>query len=554
MRKQLAELFESSPITAICLIAGAIALATTPLAVAWMSQQNWFHARRGRTLQRPSWPSAMCGLALATAIPAIFLALLVKSQYFDHNRYEFDPNRTWSVMDQGRQFEARDLLDSARKLDAAVAAEQKRLADVKADLLNGVKKLDAAMLTLRESARQNPAVIPPMNDVLERLGAIRKAVGVDAPQQLIDLRAEPAAIAASKGVTPASPLPVADRPPQVVAPQPAAAPSAMPKAEADTILAAVPDPQKPLAKMLPLTDIPNAFVLAKLPGVSPPKYVETFNADNLFEKIDGRAESFVQFGVKGMACCSYHPAGNEEDEVQLFIFEMGDPLKARGKYDAERPEEAKDLKLGSGGYTAAGSVFFYSDRFYTIVNIAREDAKLAEFAKSVAEKVVALQKGTKGSGPSPEDIFGLLPAEPKKSGVKYVAKDVFGYSFLSDVFLADYASGDVNFQGFLRPYASPEEAKKTFDEYVATAKKDGAEVKELSGSKADKMIVSSNIGLFDVIFLKGNVVAGANGATDAKPAETFARAFAESIPANVPMIAGEAKPSGADEGKEDDKH
>ena len=40
-------------------------------------------------------------------IPAIFLALLVKSQYFDMNRYEFDPNRTLSVLQQGRQFETR---------------------------------------------------------------------------------------------------------------------------------------------------------------------------------------------------------------------------------------------------------------------------------------------------------------------------------------------------------------------------------------------------------------------------------------------------------------
>src|SRR3954451_370335 len=104
MRKQLAELFDSSPISAISLIAGAVAFATMPLDVAWMSQMNWFHARRGRTLQRPSWPSAMCGLALATAIPAIFLALLVKGQFYAPTIYEFDPSWTWSVMGQGRQF------------------------------------------------------------------------------------------------------------------------------------------------------------------------------------------------------------------------------------------------------------------------------------------------------------------------------------------------------------------------------------------------------------------------------------------------------------------
>ena len=47
------------------------------------------------------------------------------------------------------------------------------------------------------------------------------------------------------------------------------------------------------------------------------------------------------------------------------------------------------------------------------------------------------------------------------------------------------------------------------------------------------MIISSNIGLFDVVFRKGNTLAGANGATQLEPAEAFARALAKSLPAKV---------------------
>ncbi len=58
----------------------------------------------------------------------------------------------------------------------------------------------------------------------------------------------------------------------------------------------------------------------------------------------------------------------------------------------------------------------------------------------------------------------------------------------------------------------------------------------LDAEGADRMVVSSNIGLIDVIFLKGNVVGGVNGATDPKPAEAFARGFVKSLPAKVPAI------------------
>jgi hypothetical protein len=50
------------------------------------------------------------------------------------------------------------------------------------------------------------------------------------------------------------------------------------------------------------------------------------------------------------------------------------------------------------------------------------------------------------------------------------------------------------------------------------------------------MIVASNIGLVDALFLKGNTLAGAAGSTVAKPAEEFARKLAKSLPAKVPTI------------------
>lgn len=541
---QLKELFSSSPVTAWTMAAAAVALATTPLAFALMGRMEWFNARRGRTLQRPSFWSVVCSMVMVMGVPAILLALLVKSQSFDKNRYEFDPNRPFSVVDQGRQYEARTLLESAYKLDEAVRAEQKRLAEVRKELTDGVKKLDDAMLALRESARQAPAVVGPMNNVLETLGGLRKAVAIDAPQQLVNLTAEPAAIASANGPAAsatATPVAVRDVPAPAVAAPPAA--NGLSKPEIAAILASVPEPQKPLAAMLPLDELPPGWEVSKLPVKGAAKYVETFNAENLFEKMDGGAESYIQNGVKGMACCSYHPKGDEESEVQLFIFEMGDPLKSGGKFDAEKPEETTALAIGEGAYSAGGSIFVHADRYYTVANVAQQSPKLSAFAESLARRVAALQKGGKSSGPTSEDLFGLFPADPKKSSPKYVAKDVFGYSFLSDVFLADYEVGDMKFQGFLRPYPTAEEAKTVFEQYVETARKDGAEVKVIEDSKADKMILSSNIGLIDVVFLKGNAVGGANGATEAKPAEEFARKFAESLTAPVPAIGGEKKDS-----------
>ena len=61
------------------------------------------------------------------------------------NRYEFDPNRTWSVLEQGREFK------NVKEADEAVKQEMERLALERKNLVNNVKKLDEAMLALRAS-------------------------------------------------------------------------------------------------------------------------------------------------------------------------------------------------------------------------------------------------------------------------------------------------------------------------------------------------------------------------------------------------------------------
>ena len=58
----------------------------------------------------------------------------------------------------------------------------------------------------------------------------------------------------------------------------------------------------------------------------------------------------------------------------------------------------------------------------------------------------------------------------------------------------------------------------------------------LTADGADEVVISSNIGLVDVVFRKGNSLAGANGATNAPAAEAFARELARTLPASVPSL------------------
>lgn len=535
---QLRDFFSNDPLMAIAIAAALFAFATTPLAFAVLGRREWFKARRGRVMQRPEFSSIVCGMLLVMGIPAIFLALVVKSQYFDKNRYEFDPNRTWSVLEQGRGF--RDV----KEADEAVRREMERLAETRKNLVENVKKLDESMLALRAVAGTSVAVAQTVPNVLQRLAKVRESINLDGPQQLMDFTAPPVDLAAAAANAPAVATVAAAAPSQAVAAPgavttPAPIKDGLTKAQADAEIATIPAPQRSLATMLPLTDLPAGWVAGKLGD----KHLESFNAENLFEKIDGRAESFIQYDVKGMAYANFHPAGDDTNEIQVYIFEMGDTLKALGKYGSEKTEGAKSLPIGSEGYTSAGSILFYSGPYYTQIVSTTDDPKFSEFALELAKRIAETQKPkeTASGEPAkakstPESLFALLPAVSGRSTPKYVSQDVFGYAFLADVFMADYEEGGVTWQGFLRPYRDAKEAQAVLDQYIEGAKKDGAEIKTVEAEGADRTVISSNIGLTDIYFVKGNVLGGANGATEAKPAEAFARALAKGLPASIPPI------------------
>ncbi len=239
--------------------------------------------------------------------------------------------------------------------------------------------------------------------------------------------------------------------------------------------ATVPEPQRPLASMLPLVDIPAGWEVSK----QGPKHLETFNADKLFEKIDGRAESFTQNNVEGMAYSSYHPIGDDSNDVQVYIFEFDNskPFRAKSKYNSEKPEESESVKVGTEGYASAGSLLFYADPFYTQIVSATPDPKYAAFSHEMAKRIAAKQvhEHSEGDEPGPSKasaiqgaIYALFPSGPNRGAPTYVASDVFGYSFLADVFMADFKDGSVTWQGFLRPYESADEAKAIFEKYVVS--------------------------------------------------------------------------------------
>ena len=54
------------------------------------------------------------------------------------------------------------------------------------------------------------------------------------------------------------------------------------------------------------------------------------------------------------------------------------PYRAQSKYSSEKPDESTPVKIGTEGYTSAGSLLFFVDPYYTQIVSTTDDPKFSE--------------------------------------------------------------------------------------------------------------------------------------------------------------------------------
>ena len=232
--------------------------------------------------------------------------------------------------------------------------------------------------------------------------------------------------------------------------------------------------------------------------------VTQFNAATLFEKIDGRAEQYLDYKFVSLSCVSLMNEQDKSQFIDIYVFDMGKPAQAFGVFSVERSEGLPAVALGREGYRAEASYFFWKGRYYVQVLASNKGTKLAQVGLSVAG---TLEKRLKDDG---EPIWGLtaLPETDRIPGtMQYFVTDAMSLDFMKDTYIAQYRKGGAKIMAFLSKQSSPDAAVKTLTSYEAYLKKFG---KVIGKQETDiyTSVTGDMGGTFDVVFRKGRLIGG----------------------------------------------
>jgi len=250
--------------------------------------------------------------------------------------------------------------------------------------------------------------------------------------------------------------------------------------------------------------------------------VESFTAETLYEKINGRAEQYTAYDVVGMDFIAL--ASEEGQFIDVFVYDMGGVANAFGIYAIERPENAEMQPLGDRGYRAESSFFFWKGSHYAQIIASNVGEEIRAASEAVARALV--ERLEDGSG----QVWGLeeLPRENRVS-VQYFKRDALSLDFLGETYTALYRSDAGEWTAFAALHDSPEAASETLEQYLTYLREYG-EVSAPRTVDGTSVFTGDFGGFFDVIFQRGNLFAGVNLVEGRALAEEGADALLRSLP------------------------
>jgi len=156
-----------------------------------------------------------------------------------------------------------------------------------------------------------------------------------------------------------------------------------------------------------------------------------FPEDRMFEKINGRASLYQQFGVEGLLAGVWNNSGKSWD---MYLYVMNNARAASGVFAAERPAVNTRIEIGNSAYITPGALAVQADRHYLQL-VAHAAGENALSVTGLAWPISAhLLRGNKKLTQVEMAEGVLLTTGFHLPGTEgHLAEQAFGYTSLTDV-------------------------------------------------------------------------------------------------------------------------
>ncbi|MDP2647462.1 MAG: hypothetical protein Q8P24_21235, partial [Desulfobacterales bacterium] len=252
---------------------------------------------------------------------------------------------------------------------------------------------------------------------------------------------------------------------------------------------------------------------------------ETFLPQNLFKKINGKAELYLSAGFRKLESQVFQDAGNADFWMEVFIYDMVSSVSAFSVFSSQRRSGAPSLDLTPYGYRTDNAVFLAHGPYYVEIIASETSERVANILRTMAESFIKENRIEPGAV-SEGDIFpvsGLV-----KNSISMIAANAFGTDLLDRVFTAAYESNGARIMAFLSRRNSAGEAAGLVQRYHAFLLEFGGRALKPDVKISDARMAEI-LETFELVFSHGPFLAGVRESPDKTRAEMLAARLFEQL-------------------------
>ena len=262
--------------------------------------------------------------------------------------------------------------------------------------------------------------------------------------------------------------------------------------------------QEPNKKQPSTPLAPNASFVPLPEGVQPLTSTETFDARNLSDKIDGKAELYLSAGFTRLVSQRFRDERATDLWMEAFVYDMGNSQNAFSVFSAQRREDSESLDLTQHAYRTPNALFLTHGRYYLEIIASKASEQVLQPVKKMAETFIH-NTSVEVSVVNETALFpkqGLV-----KNSIVLISSNAFGYDGFDKIFTAEYEFDDSRLTAYLSHRKTPEEAKKMASAYWQFLLAYGGQNIEEKLPIKDARLIKI-LDTFEIVFSHGSYLAG----------------------------------------------
>jgi hypothetical protein len=271
-------------------------------------------------------------------------------------------------------------------------------------------------------------------------------------------------------------------------------------------------------------------IKAKLPSLVPAGFEmlseEVYLADNLFEKINGKAPLYIESGFEKLFTQRLLNKENQDLWMELFIFDMADLKNAFSVYSVQRRPNVEFLPDMQFGYRTGDAPYFVHGKYY-IEFIA--SSKSDELFKAMMEVAHNIQTNLPVDKDSVIPELTLFPQDNLVAGSpKLYLASAFGFEGFTDIFTAQYKLGDEIITAFFSKRPDSKDSQLAAKSYYDFLLENGGELK----TAINKILEGKVVDFYDtteIVSSAGPFVFGIHESESQQSAEKIAMTLLDKL-------------------------